>query len=569
MHQYITEQHQLQTLSLNWNGPIALDYETVGLHPRLGAKLRLIQLCDIDGKVAIIDAFKVNAAPVMRLLQHCLILGHNLVFEQKHTKANFGFYFDHISDTRRASEILYNGKGLKHDLFSVLWKELAVPEYGDYATSDWSGELSKEQLEYAEKDVTYLRFLESALATAVRRDGLETTMRIENAVTAAEAEMDENGFTLDTEQWKQTLETYKGYAEVAYSSLADRFPDSQTEMFGEKVPNFNPDSPKQLKMALKRLGIDVASTAKESLMQVDHPAISDILAYRKYKKRSGEFMRKYLDHVEEDGKIRSDLYPFLDTGRYSSSKPNLQQIPRDVPNEPSFRRCFTASPGYVLVIADYSQVQLRIIAEIAKDKRMIEIYNRDGDIHTETAKVMSQTENPTKTQRQAAKAINFGKGFGLGAKRLKINAKKEFGLEMTLREAEDYGYTYYRAYPGVGDWHYRARTQSAIATGECRTLSGRVRYMSPQDYNEFLNTPVQGTEADMIKSALGLFEKKTRDVARLVLTVHDEIIAECLPENVALVKQQLKGCMEQASEEFLHNVPSQADVKSGHNWSEK
>jgi DNA polymerase-1 len=237
-----------------------------------------------------------------------------------------------------------------------------------------------------------------------------------------------------------------------------------------------------------------------------------------------------------------------------------------VPRDPRYRRCFVAPPDRVLVKADYSQLQLRIAAKIADERRMLDAYARGEDLHTLTARQLTGKAEVTKADRQLAKAVNFGLLFGLGARGLRGYAKSNYGLDLSEAEAQRYRKAFFAAYPALANWHRRAGSSQA---NECRTLAGRRRLLDEKTpYTHRLNTPVQGTEADGAKLALALLGERRGQCpgAFPVLFVHDEIVVECDQGQADAVAAWLKAAMVEAMAPLIEPVPVEVEVNVAQTW---
>ena len=257
------------------------------------------------------------------------------------------------------------------------------------------------------------------------------------------------------------------------------------------------------------------------------------------------------------------------TGRFSCSGPNFQQVPRDA----GVRACFVAEDGNKLVIADYSQIELRIAAEISEDQRMTEAYRNDADLHRLTASLVQgmSLDEVTTAQRQAAKAINFGLIFGMGPRGLKYSAKHSYDVEMTLAEAKTFRNRFFEVYSGIRAWH-RKSEQELKYTNKQRTLCGR-RFIwkdIPPSFTVFINRQVQGTAADIAKIALGeLPSALKKSEAKIIAMIHDEIIIEVPEANAVEAAQRLQQTMEAAGREVLKQVPVVAEARIADSWAEK
>ena len=350
------------------------------------------------------------------------------------------------------------------------------------------------------------------------------------------------------------------------------------------VGEFNINSPKQLgEILFERLGLRTGrktsrgySTDADTLeaLRDEHPAIAPILEYRQVSKLHGTYIDALIRKVGPDGRIHT----FFDqtgtaTGRISSAEPNLQNIPVRSDMGREIRRAFVARKGWKLVDADYSQIELRILAHLSGDAAMIDAFRKGQDIHARTAAEVNGValSEVTPQMRAHAKAVNFGLVYGIS----------DFGLArntgMSRREAADFIQRYFAAYPGVQAYMKRAVAEG-YDTGAARTLFGRVRKLpelrSPnvnlRNFGErvAMNAPVQGTAADIIKLAMVRVHDALRAkglASRLILQVHDELIVEAPAEESEQVAALLRDCMENVAE---LSVPLTVEVKTGSSWYE-
>ena len=385
------------------------------------------------------------------------------------------------------------------------------------------------------------------------------------------AQMEELGFAVDKAGIAE-------YGEIMQNKI-DRLQDLVYEEVGYQ---FNLNSPKQLGEALFiKLGLPAGkktktgySTNAEVLekLRYEHPVVELILEYRTLAKIKSTYCDGLLKVVEEDGRIHSSFNQTeTRTGRISSTEPNLQNIPvrTDVGRE--LRKFFVAKEGCVLVDADYSQIELRVLAHVANDSGMIEAFKENDDIHRNTAAQVFHMprEMVTPLMRSRAKAVNFGIIYGIGA----FSLAKNIGV--TRKEAEEYIKTYLDHFSGVRNYMTNV-VEHAKETGYVETLFGRRRYLPELSSSNFnlrsfgervaMNMPIQGTAADIIKIAMirvvHRLEKEGLR-ARLILQVHDELIVEAPEEEAPLVQQLLTEEMEQA----IHlSVPIVAEATIGKTW---
>ncbi|MFU2401033.1 MAG: DNA polymerase, partial [Clostridiales bacterium] len=385
--------------------------------------------------------------------------------------------------------------------------------------------------------------------------------------------MEQTGFAVDRD----------GIAEFG-KQLGGRIAEIEQEIYALVGYEFNLNSPKQLGEALfeklklparkkTKSGYSTDAQVLESL-ENKHPAVRDILEYRTLSKLRSTYCDGLLKVIGEDGRIRSTLNQTeTRTGRISSTEPNLQNIPVRSPLGREMRKFFVARDGYVLVDADYSQIELRVLAHISGDRNMIKAFNDNTDIHTVTASEVFDMppQLVTPIMRSRAKAVNFGIVYGIGA----FSLAKDIGVSRS--EADEYIKGYLGHYSGV-DKYMHDVVEKAKKDGYAETMFARRRYLpeltasnaNTRAFGERVarNMPIQGTAADIIKLAMlhvdrALPERKLR--ARLVLQVHDELIVECPVEERVQVTQLLTEQMQQVAK---LSVPLLAEAKSGASWYE-
>jgi DNA polymerase I-like protein with 3'-5' exonuclease and polymerase domains len=572
------------------------DIETTSLDPQDG-EIRLAQYIvpsednDGAGTIFVIDLFQTKGfGPVLQAMRDSKAIWviHNAKFEQKWYWYHHRFRLWPIFCTFRASALLYNGKvALHHDLYSVMARELSVyPKSRDQSETNWSGHLTEEQIRYSAEDVLHLLRLRIALREKLDRDYLLRVALIEFDVVLAEGRVELNGFPIDKGLWLALAEANVIERVRLREELLNELPHPKGQLgLPGMAPGWNIDSPQQMKEVLQRLGVkfkDDEGTAEIVLAQKASRCkyIPKILKYRHIAQFVKTFGEPYLRHVREStGRIHADYYPMLVTGRYAPSGPNLSQIPRDA----DFRRCFATVPGRIFVLADYSGIEMRICAEISGDPALTGVFVRGEDAHRATAAIITgkRPEDVSKGERQEAKPVNFGFIYGMMPDKLVLYAQANYGVVLSLGQARKYRERYFERYSGVASWHKRV-LRDGQRTGISRTLSGRLRYLDPHDaYNEFYNTPVQGTGADALKASLAIVQRKidaefgisapkqADGPVCLDHHVHDEIIAECNdhPEMVEHTKTIVHDGMYEGMAQFLKNVPTVVDPSAGRSWA--
>jgi DNA polymerase-1 len=292
------------------------------------------------------------------------------------------------------------------------------------------------------------------------------------------------------------------------------------------------------------LGIDLPDTRDETLALYakEHEFISALRDYRKASKLASTYGAGWLDngHYQNERIYASWRQLRAATGRMACDHPNLQNIPRSGP----LRSYIRASGGRVFVIADYSQIELRIAAKISGDTEMLAAYTEGRDLHTLTAQNLTGRKDVSKDDRMLAKAVNFGLLYGMGAKGLQVYALKSYGVEMSSEEAGRYRRCFFETYPDLKRWHEQERRAWLRGHTETLTLTGRHR-MNVQKLTDRLNAPVQGAAADGLKLALALLWERRGECpgAMPVLVCHDEVVVECDAERAADTEAWLKKAM--------------------------
>jgi len=327
-----------------------------------------------------------------------------------------------------------------------------------------------------------------------------------------------------------------------------------------------------LKTALSRAGIELADTKEETLKAADDGTIIPAILALRGAEKAAQQAESLLESIESDGRIHGKFEPTgTDTGRFSSKSPNLQNIGRG-----ELRECFVAQDGHNLIVADYSQIELRAAAAIAGEAKMIEAYRRGDDLHKLTAATVlgKSLEKVTKEDRQLSKAVNFGLLFGQAPRGLVRYAATSYGVNITEDEAAGIRKAFFRNYDQLHRWHDESRSTAEIGVSEVRTVTGR-RRLIPSDANAWnrftalVNTPVQGGCADGMKRALLLIASRLPVGAHLISTVHDEVIVESPEADAEAVCSLVRQSMVEAMAELFPQVPIEVEAGICNRWSEK
>lgn len=458
---------------------------------------------------------------------------------------------------------------------------LLNPLKSDYTYED----VAREQLDLILEDKTdlttkacyeaYTAYASSTkLEKRLKEDGLWSLFEeIEMPLVFTLYDMEKNGVKVEAEALKH-------YGD----QLGDKIVELEKEIYEDANETFNINSPKQLGVVLfedmkipggrkTKTGYSTAADVLEKLAP-EYPIVAKILEYRQLTKLKSTYADGLAGYIQEDGRIHGKFNQTVTaTGRISSTEPNLQNIPVRVELGRMIRKVFVPEEGYVFVDADYSQIELRVLAHCSGDEQLIKAYREEADIHRITASQVFHVpfDEVTDLQRRNAKAVNFGIVYGISSFGLSQD------LSITRKEAAKYIEDYFHTYPGI-----KAFLDDAVAhakeNGYVKTLFGRRRPVPELASSNFvqrsfgervaMNAPIQGTAADIMKIAMIGVNKRLKEQklkSRLVLQVHDELLIEAYHAEIDTVKEILREEMEQAAS---LDVPLEIDMHTGNNWYE-
>jgi DNA polymerase I-like protein with 3'-5' exonuclease and polymerase domains len=585
--QLITDAQTLQKAcdQLKTEDFLGFDTETTALDPYEG-EIRLIQL-STGRETQVIDLkpfaereslrTSLELAPLRELLSapKPIKIAHNAKFDAKWILHHLDVEIGGVFDTLLASQLIAAGdQDRRHSLAEVTSYFLSTELDKSEQVSDWSAsELSQSQIEYAARDAATMVPLREKIIEKLKADGLIQVAKLEFDCIVPIAAMELNGFYLDEARWREQLERVK----ISQSKVALELQQmlsagvAQASLFG--MTEINLDSQTQVTDALKNLGVPVPETTRGWQLQplaLEYPVVAKLLEYRGVAKSLSSFGENILEFIQsKTGRIHSDFRQIgAPTGRFSCSKPNIQQIP----HEENYRRCFRAGDGKKLIIADYSQVELRILAEFSNDQNFINAFLSGEDFHTTAAAQVFNVkpEDVTPDQRSFAKRLNFGVVYGIGSQRFAMMT----GLKQT--DAEDIMRRYFATYRGLDAW-LRDAARKVVTDRTARTASGRMmRFRYDEDDRKAIslaqrngkNMPIQGTSADILKRALHLLHREMNGTsARLVNIVHDEVILEADASEAESTADKLEKAMCAAGEEYISKVPVKVDVKIADEWA--
>lgn len=608
---------------------ICADTETTGLQATV-AKCRLLQLCDAsptneDRTVHVFDIFKTSVVPELKDLIESreMILGHNLGFDLQFFYSLGIDYQNKIFDTYVAERVLragfqekkYSPKSNKPyfadvscSLKAVAERRLDIELDKEQRKTDWgASDLTLDQVEYAATDVDVLPRIAADQLRELNEESLIGVYSIESKCIRPVAKMSYTGFNVNIEQLqklKLDIETQLNAKTNEFvQALDDRLPlenklprniDGSIAVGKKANKEFNPGSTAQVAAAFDLCGIALPQneeTGKSTLNQISLAEFDSkdpiLQLYRERVKieTSLEHAEKLIQNINP---VTHRIHSFYNqvganSGRFTcagapktaKSKPkttfavNLQQVPRSK----AFRESFVASPGYKLIIADYSQMELRLLAELADIPQMQEAYNTDIDLHTLTASLVNDCDisEVTKQQRQMAKGANFGFIYGIGFRKFKTYAAASFGVQLSLSESKILHSKFHSAYPRLREWH--RQRGALVQDGWCytRTALGRRRLLSYDDARMTIaaNTLIQGTGADILKVALGELNEYLNDDVRLIAVVHDECVLEVKEGLEEHWKNKLAEIMVNAGSSVFKKTRLVAEPGIGDDWSAK
>ncbi len=571
----------------SWNTEgvtIGLDTETTGLNPR-SDQLCLLQLCN-GSEVLILDVrFIVDLTPLQPILEQYSLVAHNAVFDMS-VLAVRGVKLS-LDCTLLAHHVL---TGEKQSLKALAQHYMDLELDKTEQASEWAGNLDPAQLAYAAYDAEIVFMLFKRLhAKLLENDAMSAYHCVRNAQSCIVA-MHLNGIKVDRVNYERMLTDLNNhYAELKRQWQA-------------QVPGVSHSSSQQLSEWIARELIDIDSgwpqTSKGSYstkaddLQIHKNSLNPraaehveqlLLPLKLVDKQLNTFGEKFLTHIDP---ATNRVYATFNlagtvTGRMSCATPNLQQIPR----QKNYRKMFQAAAGHQFVIADYSQMELRIAAMLADEAILLEAYLNGQDTHRLTAALLlnKPPQNITAEERQLAKAVNFGLLYGQSAAGLQSYAASSYGVQMDRGEANDYRNAWFNSYPGFARWHNSAFAHAKKCKA-VRTPMGRTRYFTSTDYNDpkslkrsiVYNTPVQGGAAEVSLMAMhflmtAIAETKTESYIKPIAIIHDEILLEVHEDYTKQAKELLENAMIAGMLAVFPNAATQDLVEAhiGKTWADK
>ncbi|MEZ0324026.1 MAG: bifunctional 3'-5' exonuclease/DNA polymerase [Hydrogenothermaceae bacterium] len=538
-------------------------------------RIRLIQLGN-EEKIFVLDAFKLKPETISSFLKEIFrnkgVIGHNLKFDLKFLKTNYNVSVDTVFDTMIASQILSKGSQTdRHSLKAVSNRFAGEDVDKKLQKSDWTSSiLTKDQLIYAAEDIKALRKIFKSILdslndgyTLPKNSKIAQIFNLYNPVAILEmaflpvlVDIELTGMPVNLSVLDSLLEEN----EKLFQSLYFEF---------KKSYQIDPFSPQQVTNYLvNKLHIKLPKTEKGSYSSQDSvlrnytnfEEVKLILSIRTVKKITDK-LREIKSFIR-NGRVYGEFKQIgASTGRMASMKPNLQNIPA------SLKKVFQTKESYKFIIADYSQIELRLAAEYTADENMIKAFSEGLDLHRLTASIITgkKYEDISSEDRKLAKAINFGLIYGMSPKSLVDYAKANYDINISLDEAKEFHKNFFEYYKKFGQWHNTVKDYlQKHKIIEVSTLFGRKLLASR--FTDAVNYPIQGSGSDLLKMAVILYYKNKDESSNIVNLIHDEIVIESREDRIEENVKILKDAMEKAGKRILKKVPVAFDINISNSW---
>ncbi len=502
----------------------------------------------------------------------------NAGYDMKVLKVQFDYYIENIYDTMLVEQLLYlgvqaSGFSLARLVEKYLGMNMNKEPRGTFQIYDQ--EFTDYQLGYAANDVCVLDIIRSSQAPRISKYNLQEVLQLEMDFVKPLAEMELNGIKLDVDKWRIMMAEFGVEAAELRTSIETSLQSTQDQLSLFGVPTINIDSPLQLKNALNKLGLSVDSTSVEALSRLSgNSIVASILQYRKNAKLINTYGEALIDRINpKTGRLHTSFKQMVSTGRMSSNNPNLQNIP----GKQKFRSCFVADEGKVLITVDQNSAELVIMGDMSDEPNFLEAYNKKLDLHTLNASRIYGVayDEVTSTQRKASKAISFGLAYGISA----IGLAKRLGI--SKNEAQKLINSYFKVNSILKKW-LDTSAKNAVRNHFSTTITNRHRFynipaMSDPTRKKIVgsveraskNHRIQGSDSDTIKKAMILCVERLEELnvdAKLLLSVHDEIVIECPIEHVTAVAHLVTSSVDDGFNQYFSKMPMHTDAVIGPCW---
>ena len=577
----------------------SVDLETSGLSPH-DSRILLCQIGFPDSQY-VIDARKVNLAPILPFMasNNWLKIFFNGKFDIQFLMKYYDAEVKNIFDCYIAERVLFpeaRGGQSFEDLANLYLKIQLNKEVRKSFIGKGSGEFSEEQIKYAAEDVEYLFPLYESRKQALEDRQQTQIAQLEFDLVPVVAAMELTGVPVDKEKWRNILSEYAIEQSETRLNLLSLFFKQEPETFSSQLGIFDQDdnatpetfkplnlsSPAQVLKAFARLGVPLKNTADRTMQLVNHPAAKELTKYRSLDKiRTSYGEASFLDRIHPfTGRIHPNWRQVgTETGRFACKDPNLQQMPA------KFRSCVVAEGEWLLVGSDFSQMELRILAQESKDPILLEAFQKGQDIHTVTASMMFNVtfDKVTKEQRFVGKTLNFGITYGMGISKFADMLAAETKRGVSQQQAINLMDRYKNTYKVANHWLNQMGT-IALRDGVVQTRFGRKRYFSPastslgaQAYKAQIgaikrqgaNTIIQGGNADITKLAMISLHDEMKDYGykgSIILQIHDELVILAHKSQSENIKILVEQAMLNAGRQLIPDVPVVVESYTSNFW---
>lgn len=539
---------------------------------------RLVQICD-GRNTLVFDLLYIPRELITPFLESKKLIAHNAMFELRHCYHNFGCKNVDIGCTYLATKLLHHAiypddGGISAGLEDIAQSLLKLNLFKNISHKHWfQPDLNFEQVQYAALDAIVVLKVAEKLVTGLKKYGLTDVYQLYKEAQHPLVMMELNGMKIDAVKHREMIGVWKLEAYAAKKELLKL--TGLDDITSHKIADY---LDKNLPLNIRsiwpltesgKLSTDANTFSEFSWVDVVEP----FARFQKASTLSSTFGMKLQHKISPvSGRIHTS-YKLCGarTGRLSSSNPNLQNMPRDA----QFRSLFVPEEGNVFVVADFNQIELRVCAELSQDEQMLNAYRLGMDLHSLTAANTARkpVDQLTKEDRQRAKALNFGLVFGLGADGFQKYAKKQYKVELDAGQAYFAVREWHDLYAGYTEWQHKQAADCSLSL-HVRTPLGKLRKLSWENhYGASANTPVQGGASECIlRSLCGLNSGDLPTSARLINTVHDEIIVEC-PDDKDTINHVVHALERHMHKGFLSVFPNGitrnlVQISHGANWAD-
>lgn len=536
--------------------------------------LLLLAVATDDGHEEVFDGDKVPAW-VLETIQDdkVLKLAHNMAFEAMFIRENYGARFSNVWDTLGIERLLTSGQGYPCDLKMVAERRLGRSLDKSVRRNFELGIISEKERQYCLTDAKVLLPIYRQQKAEIEHKGQQIAANLENYMSLIVADMKLAGIGFDLELWNHYVKVIKEKKTKLEQEIWHLMGfKSTTNLFGQAVGGIALSKRDKVLVCLRRGGIKLrnyqAKTMKKYLFK--HPecrVVKLLLEYKTWEKAATWDYDKRIHPMTD--RIHADFNPQgAKTFRFTSSKPNMQQVSKPFSSDVNFRHLFKAKEGYKIVGADYSQIELRVLAEVTDESFYIDAFNEDQDLHKKVAESVLGRKLKVKDERNIGKSINFGLSYGGGHTVLQDQAL-DFGMLMSTKKAKSYVELFRETTKRVQEWGERIHKEM-VTEGILGTPIGHFRHFLHEDRETVArNTPIQMFATGILKDAMVAIHRRLvgeKLDATIILQVHDELVLEVREDLAEYVKSLVEKEMLLAGAKWLKKVPVKVDSYISETW---